>query len=211
MKTAVLTTEGQWFVPYAKLLAEELKADLFFSHKVISEKYDALFILGYHRLIDPETLKRNQFNLVIHESALPRGKGWAPLFWQVIEGKNDITFTMFEAAKGVDDGDIYLQEVLHLDGSELNEELRHKQAMVTMHMCRRFIDEHDSITPAPQHGLESFYPKRSAEDSKLDVDKSLKEQFNLLRTVHNKDYPAFFELNGTKYKLAIEKLKKDRE
>ena len=38
-----------------------------------------------------------------------------------------------------------------------------------------------------------------------DSNKSLKEQFNLLRIVDNINYPAFFELDRHKYILKIEK------
>lgn len=41
-------------------------------------------------------------------------------------------------------------------------------------------------------GKESFYPKRSPKDSELDINKSLNEQFNLLRIASNEDFPAFF-------------------
>ena len=56
-----------------------------------------------------------------------------------------------------------------------------------------------------QEGVESFYPKRGPKDSELDVNKTIKEQFNLLRTTDNKAYPAFFEMKGETYILKIEK------
>ena len=45
------------------------------------------------------------------------------MFYQILEGKNDIVFTLFEADKGVDSGDIYLQKTLKLRGNKLYEEL----------------------------------------------------------------------------------------
>jgi methionyl-tRNA formyltransferase len=38
----------------------------------------------------------------------------------------------------------------------------------------------------------------------LDPQKSLAEQFNILRVVDNDRYPAFFEWNGRRYNLKIE-------
>ena len=52
-------------------------------------------------------------------------------------------------------------------------------------------------------GKGSFYRKRTPEDSELDIDKTIREQFNLLRAVDNNRYPAFFKLNGQKYTLKI--------
>jgi hypothetical protein len=56
-----------------------------------------------------------------------------------------------------------------------------------------------------QAGEPTTYPRRRAFDSRLDSEKSIAEQFDLLRIVNNDDYPAFFELNGKRYVLRIEK------
>ncbi|MGE4318689.1 MAG: formyltransferase family protein [Deferribacterales bacterium] len=205
MKYAVLTSPGQWFIPYAEELASRIEgADLFFDHKEIGVEYDTVFILSYHRIIGREYLDRHRHNIVIHGSDLPAGKGWAPVFWQVIEGRNEIVFTMFEASDGVDNGDVYMKEVMKLRGSELNEEIRDLQARTIIDMCLRFCADYDKYkTPVKQSGDETFYPKRGAKDGELDIDKTIREQFNLLRTVHNEDYPAFFYMDGKKYILKI--------
>ena len=206
MKVAILTSPNQWFTEYAKLLNKLIKnSDLYYRHEEILDSYYILFILSYHKIIESKYLDKHKQNIVIHASKLPRGKGWAPMFWQILEGKNKIPFTMFEASSGVDDGDIYMQKELSLTGYELNKELREKQAKFTIDMCLEFINNYEKYkTPKKQTGKESFYPKRDKKDSKLDINKTLKEQFNLLRIVDNDDYPAFFELDGHRYTLKIE-------
>ncbi len=208
IKTAILTTADEWFVPYAKKLNGQIAdSSLFFEHEDIDSSFDIVFILGYHRIIEKHYLKRHKHNLVVHESALPHGKGWAPLFWQILEGKNEITFTMFEAGKGVDSGEIYMQRILKLNGHELNEEIRAKQAELTMEMCIDFLNNYEKYkNPKEQTGEESFYPKRTEKDSELDIHKTIEEQFNLLRIVNNEKYPAFFYRDGYKYKLTIERI-----
>ena len=206
MKIAILTTPNQWFIPYAKKLQKDIiESELFLDHKEINSNFDILFILSYHNIIPQEFLDKNKHNIVIHASALPKGKGWAPLFWQVLEGKKKIPFSMFEASNGVDNGNIYMQKTLKLTGYELNEELREKQANHTIDMCLEFINNYDKYKiPTPQSGDETFYKKRTSQDSKLDIDKTIKEQFNLLRIVNNDEYPAFFEIDGHRYILKIE-------
>jgi len=203
---AILTTKGQWFEVYADALSKKLgNIPIFNNHADFDEKYDIVFILSYHQIIPQKTLKKNNHNIVIHASALPKGKGWAPLFWQILEGKNKIPFTMIEASGDVDDGDIYMQEMLELTGNELNEELRGRQANLIIRMCIEFINNYELYkVPVRQGGDESFYVKRGKEDSELDIDKTIKEQFNLLRVVNNNDYPAYFELDGDRYILKIE-------
>lgn len=206
MNIAILTTTEQWFVDYAKELQAKIKdSELFFNHKNIIKSYDIVFILSYHKLIEQDFLDRNKHNIVIHASALPKGKGWAPMFWQILENKNSITFTMFEVDEGVDSGNIYMQKDLLLTGYELNDELRAKQAFHTIDMCLEFINNYNQYKlPRKQYGDETFYKKRTAKDSELDISKSIEGQFNLLRIVDNENYPAFFYKNGKKYILKIE-------
>jgi len=206
MKVAILTSPNQWFVPYAKQLSQKIKGSkLLFDEKEVKEPFDILFILSYHKIISKDVLKQNRYNIVIHASDLPQGKGWAPMFWQILEGRNEIPFTMFEASDSVDSGRVYMKSTLVLEGTELNKELRQKQAKHTIQMCLEFINNYQKyIPPSPQSGEESFYPKRGKEDSRLDIDKSIKEQFNLLRIADNDEYPAFFYYKGKKYILKIE-------
>lgn len=91
------------------------------------------------------------------------------------------------------------------------DQLRHAQAKATISLCQQFIKEYpDILTQArPQTGKSSFYPRRSPQDSELDPQRSLIEQFNLLRVVDNERYPAFFELAGHQYVIRVMKALRD--
>lgn len=208
MKVAILTSPQQWFEPYAETLSQRLgNASLYNDHDLINDEYDVLFILSYHRKVGCDTLNKNKHNIVIHESDLPQGKGWAPLFWQVLEGKSEIVFSMLEADEDVDSGDIHMQKTLYLTGYELNEELRQKQAELSIDMCVDFLKTYDKAAhPRKQSGEPSCYRKRGPGDSELDIYKSIKDQFNLLRIVNNEEYPAFFSIEGKKFLLKIEQM-----
>jgi len=207
MNIAILTSPNQWFIPYAKELQSKIEnSKIFYSHQSMEGNYDIVFVLSYHKIIPEKYLIRHKHNIVIHASDLPAGKGWAPLFWQVLENKEEVVFSMFEASLGVDDGEIYMRKTLPLIGTELNQELREKQALLIMEMCLEFVENYEKYKiPTKQEGEESFYPKRGPQNSRLDIDQTIREQFNLLRTVDNESYPAFFEIHGRKYFLKIEK------
>ncbi|MCI5969332.1 formyltransferase family protein [Helicobacter sp.] len=206
MRVAILTSQSQWFVPYAKDLQAKIPdAKLYFDAKEMLESFDVVFILSYHKILEKHFLKRHKHNIVIHASALPKGKGWSPLFWQVLEGKKEIIFSLFQASGGVDSGEIYLQKTLHLSGVELYEELREKQAAMCREMALEFLEMYPNIKGVMQEGESSFYAKRSKEDSKLDITKSIESQFNLLRIVSNEEFPAFFYKDGKKFILKIYK------
>ena len=51
----------------------------------------------------------------------------------------------------------------------------------------------------------SVYPKRNPDDSELDPQKTIAEQFNLIRIADENRYPCFFYFKGQRYKLSIRK------
>jgi methionyl-tRNA formyltransferase len=168
---------------------------------------DLCFYLSYGKIVTQATRKRYKHNLVIHESNLPAGRGWSPATWQILEKKKQITVTLFEAADSVDSGPIYLQENINLKGMELLPEWRLLQVKITEKLCQDFVGNYPEVVQSArlQEGEASFYPRRTPEDSRLDISCSLKEQFNLFRVVDNVHYPAFFALEGTEYILNIQK------
>jgi len=173
---------------------------------------DFCFLLSCSEIVKPNILSRNKHNLVVHASDLPQGKGMSPMSWQILEGQSKIQLTLFEAIEALDAGDIYLQESIILEGHELLDELHAILADLIIKLCIHFtIDYPDILNNAyEQTGEESFYAKRTKNDSKLDINKSLREQFQLLRIVDNEKYPAFFELNGYKYTLRVDKCMVDQ-
>jgi methionyl-tRNA formyltransferase len=162
-----------------------------------------LFILGCTRILDENILNKNTYNLVVHESALPKGKGFAPMSWQILAGQNEIPISLISAATKVDSGDIWLTDTIKLLGHELHDEWRNLQGLKTIELCLKFIAQYPKLQPQKQNGEESFYTRRTPSDSMLDINQSVKDQFNLLRIVDNKNYPAYFKYRGKKYTLTI--------
>lgn len=197
-----------WIIPYAKALTNRISLELNLKtkfttvHKQIV-KGDVLCLLSCEKIFSD--LNLNKYNLVVHESDLPKGKGWSPLTWQILEGKNSIPITLFEAQARVDSGIVYNKSSIKLKGDELIEEIRHLQGIATQDLILDFLKNIENIEGKKQEGIESFYAKRTAKDSELDPSKSIDEQFNLLRVCDNDRYPAFFMKNGKKYLVKISK------
>jgi len=164
---------------------------------------DVVFILGYTRILDNSFLKRNRLNLVIHESNLPEGKGFAPVQWQILEGKNEIPICLIEAIGEVDAGDIILQSEFSIQEHDLDDEIRTKQAKASFDLVDIFLKDYPEFNRTPQSGDSSFYERRRGKHNELDIDKSIREQFNLLRIANNKSWPSFFVIDGKKYILRI--------
>ena len=182
----------------------EVSVDFFYDKDLIFD-YDVVFILGYTQILDAQFLARNELNLVIHESAVPFGKGFSPIQWQLLSGANSILVTLLEASAQVGSGDIILQKKLAFDGSELYEEIRNKQAACTISLIGKFLSQYPFYNREKQGDGGTTFPKRSPKDNILSIDKTIKEQFNLLRIGNNEEWPSFFIHMDHKYIVKIYK------
>jgi methionyl-tRNA formyltransferase len=210
MKITILTDNPKsWIIPYVEELKKKIKGHdiehVYNSNDI--KKGDLMLILSCENILRKSHLSYHKSNIVVHPSKLPLGKGWSPVAWQVLEGAKQIPVSLFEANERVDAGDIYILDYFSLDGHELNDEIKEKQGNKTIEMILNYINSFESIKGVPQFGKETFYEKRKPSDSEIDINKSIKEQFNLLRVVDNDRYPAFFIVNEVKYILKITKEK----
>jgi methionyl-tRNA formyltransferase len=211
MLITILTPKESWFKYFANKLAEKLAenkknvVNVITSVEDLNKSGDVAFFLSVSSIISTEKLALHANNIVVHASDLPNGRGFAPLTWQILEGKNTIPLTLFEAAPKFDEGVIYLKDSITLDGTELIGRVRSILGEKINEMCVYFIDHYPQILKnlKIQQGKPSFYKRRYPKDSELNVEKTIKEQFDLLRTVDNDAYPAFFYLNNKKYIIKI--------
>ena len=79
------------------------------------------------------------------------------------------------------------------------------QGQKTIDLIVHFLKNLQNVKGRKQIGKTTFYKKRGPNDSKLDINKTISQQFNLLRVCDNKKYPAFFIKDGVKFLLKIEK------
>ena len=210
MKITILTDNpGSWFFPYGTSLERALQAagheTRYVSRQQDIEPGDVCFLLSCVRIVGPQYLSKNRHNIVVHASDLPQGKGFAPLQWQILEGRNEIILTLLEAAASVDAGPYYFKSTLRFDGTELYDELRSKLGSKIIEMCLEFVANLDSLAPTAQQGEGSFYRKRTEEDDELDIRKTIIEQFNHFRVADNERFPLYFRHLGCKYIVKIYK------
>ena len=70
------------------------------------------------------------------------------------------------------------------------------------------MKNYDEIQPQQQDvDIEpTYHRKRTPDDSRVDPDSSIADQFDLIRMCDPNRYPAWFEIHGQKYKLVLEKI-----
>jgi methionyl-tRNA formyltransferase len=208
-KIVVLSDSTSWINSTVEVLAADWKQlghEVFWFHDLQElPPANFCFCLSFSKILKKEIRDRFDHTLVVHASDLPSGKGWSPLTWQILDGKNQIPVSLFEADDSVDSGSIYARRLIDFQGYELIDSLRKKLGDTTYELCSCFVAEYprSSSQPKMQKGTESFYSRRGPKDSQLDVNKTIAEQFNLLRIVDNQAYPAFFEWKGRRFVLTI--------
>lgn len=204
---SIITDPPGWFTPFTNDLADRLTAAGHIA-QVFDQQKDVLegsiaFYLSCTGITPKALLARNPWNIVLHASPLPKGRGFSPLVWQILEGINTIPLTMITMAEDVDAGDIVAQRKLQFKGYELNDEMREVMGKAIVDMCFDMAIADAAPDTKPQSGSPSWYRRRGPADSALDPNQSLASQFNLLRVVDNDRYPAFFDHAGHRYTLTI--------
>jgi methionyl-tRNA formyltransferase len=205
----VVDNPSSWFILFAENLCSRLaefgEVKIRGTAAEIPEGNEIAFLLSCEKKVSSGILTRSRHNIVVHASDLPQGKGMSPLTWQILEGRNEIPVSLFEAVEEIDAGPVYIKDAIHYQGNELLNEMQTVLGEKIIEMCLQFIRGYPAIVRScrPQSGPESFYRRRKPQDSQLDPNKTIAEQFNLLRVADNDRYPAFFEWNGRKFLIKI--------
>jgi methionyl-tRNA formyltransferase len=144
----------------------------------------------------------------LHASDLPRGRGWSPHIWQIIDGAEDVTLSLLEAEDKVDSGRIWKKVRFpipkHALWGEINERLFSAEIELIDFAVREFenidaVDQDLNIEP-------TYYFRRTPDDSQIDPEQGLASQFHKIRVCDPNRFPAFFKLHGKKYKIVLEEI-----
>lgn len=169
---------------------------------------DLLFLISCSEIVSESDCKNYSKALVIHASDLPHGRGWSPHIWQIIGGATVLTLTLLEAAKKVDSGNIWKKLKVNVGKDALWDEINQVVFEAEINLMDFAVNNFSVIKTEEQLLLNNctYYQKRSPSDSKIDVQKSIEEQFDLMRVCDPDRFPAYFELYGKKYSIRLEKI-----
>ena len=206
--TFLLDKSNLWFEKQLRNYDFKLKKKYVFkiskNLKTIKNQ-NIVFPLSYTKVLPESFLKKNELVLIVHPSKLPKDKGFAPLQRQILRNKNKFFVSLIKAVKKVDAGPIYLQNSFMLNGTELYDEIRYIQGSIYLKVIKKILVKYPNIKSKTQKGESNFNKRLHPKDAKLDINKSIKKQFNHLRINDNKHFPSFFKFRGKKYILKIYK------
>ena len=212
MKIEILNTDPSHPInPYLKRLQAKLELE----HSVLIIRSpeqitngDLLFLVSCSVLVEREATANFQYAMVIHASDLPEGRGWSPHIWELLNGADKITVSLLDADGAVDSGAIYKKITVHIPKSALWYEINDLLFAAEIQLIEFAIKNFDKLQKRAQNSdIEAtYYPKRNPKDSEIDPNKSITEQFDLLRVCDPNKFPALFHHRGESYKIILEKL-----
>lgn len=169
---------------------------------------DLLFLVSCNQIVSAKDRAFYAASLVLHASDLPKGRGWSPHIWAIASGSDKITLTLLEAEDKVDSGRIWKKVDILVPKDALWHEINDLLFTEEIRMMDFALISRDVIQPQKQSDeVEPTYHRaRTPEDSRIDPDKSIADQFDLIRVCDPVRYPAFFYHRGQRYALKLEKL-----
>lgn len=169
---------------------------------------DILFLISCHEIIKEPDRRKFTHTLVIHASDLPKGKGWSPHIWEIINGKTEITITLLEAADKLDSGDVWKKIRIPIPKHYLYDEINNLIFDTELLLMNYALDNYKNIKPLVQsvNAKSTYYKLRTPQDSQIDPERSIAEQFDNIRVCDFERFPAFFILHDHKYTIKLEKV-----
>jgi methionyl-tRNA formyltransferase len=166
---------------------------------------DLLFLVSCAQILVQSERAAFRSVLVLHAGDLPRDRGWSPHVWAILRGESRITVCLLEAQEPADTGAIWARRTFTLRGTELLPEINRALFDAELELMTEAVERFGKIVPEPQRGEPGPYRRRrTPEDSRLDPNKTIADQFELLRVVDAERYPAFFEFRGRRYVVRVD-------
>lgn len=169
---------------------------------------DMLLLVSCGEIVTAEDRSQFDVSLVLHASDLPKGRGWSPHIWELAAGASHITISLLEARDKVDSGRIWKKLCITVPPTALWDEINHLLFTAEVQLMDFALASYGLIQPQEQPAdLEpTYYRLRTPQDSRIDPQQSIADQFDLIRVCDPYRYPAFFEFRGQRFGLRLEKL-----
>lgn len=153
--------------------------------RIRREHPDVIVVAAYGQILSEELLNIPGYGcLNIHGSLLPKYRGAAPVQWAVINGEEKSGLTIMQMDKGLDTGDILLQEETALQSEETAGSLYDRLSAMGGPLILKALDllEEGTLTRKPQSAEGSSYAKMlKKEDGLIDFGRPAAEIGRLVR------------------------------
>lgn len=176
--------------------------------RFVGDKPDApylLFSASYPKRIPEDLLAGAALGAVnLHTGLLPEGRGWHPLNWALIWGRDKTGITIHKIVDSFDAGDICVQHEVPIFDTDTIVELRARVDATVPQVIAAFFEQPEhwiSYATKQNQAHMTYAPKRRPEDSEINFEAPWRDVWNLYRSCDPVAYPAFVTLKGEKYRV----------
>lgn len=133
--------------------------------------------------------------LAVHDSLLPKYRGFAPLNWALLNGESETGITLFHLSEGTDNGDIVAQYPIPIGPSETAPELNRRICQLTVAAVLRAW----SLPEMPRHPQDetgaTYTCSRSPDDGEIDWSQPTARIYDQIRALEH-PYPGAYTWLG---------------
>ena len=165
---------------------------------------DMIVVVAYGKLLPEAVLNVPPLGCInVHGSLLPKYRGAAPIQWSVLNGDKETGITTMYMAKGMDTGDIILQDVTTIGDDETAAELFDRMAVLGAQTLLKTIPmlEAGTAPRIPQDEAEASHVSMLSKDqAQIDFTKTADEVHHFICGMS--DWPcAFTAIDGKRLKV----------
>lgn len=168
---------------------------------------DYLLVIGWSQLLRGDLLALpRRGSIGFHPTALPEGRGRAPIPWTILSGTRRSGASVMHLAEDADAGDLAAQRLFDLAPRETATTLYARAAEALGDMMAEIagcLTAGEPIPGTPQdHAAASWYAKRTPEDGWIDWARPAEEIDRLVRA-STRPYPGAFTVTPKRERLVV--------
>lgn len=173
-----------------------------------------IIVMGWRTIIPKQIIEiPPRGTVAVHESLLPKYRGFAPVNWSIINGEKQTGVTLFYIDKGTDSGDIISQQKVSISPEDTGVQLYEKTSSASVQLLEKFLPKIKSGKAPRRKQVEAqatYTCKRIPSDGLINWESSTMSINNLIRSL-SYPYPnAFSYLNGEKIFITKSKIPKQK-
>lgn len=146
---------------------------------------DLIVVAAFGQILSQRILDIPKFGCInIHASLLPKYRGAAPINWAIIRGEKTTGITTMLMNKGLDTGDILIQQEIDIPPEENAGKLHDRLALLGAETLTETIKKmkEGAVTPRKQEASKAtFAPSFKKEEGRVDWEKPAEEIYNRIR------------------------------
>lgn len=171
----------------------DMESSAFFAENT----FDIAIVIGWQRLIPRHVLDAFRFGVFgFHGSCayLPHGRGRSVMNWSLIEGQERFIHHMFRYDEKADSPNVFSKMMFDVNAHDTIRSLQYKSMICSKRMITDLLAAYrqgEIVIHTDTRDFDSFYPKRTPADGRIDMAAPTRQIYNLIRGV-TRPFPGAF-------------------